>query len=164
MVDNLYKCVESLPNCRIQYNGWPADIIPFTYNGDEHYCGHRPLVPISAHVAAFQLLIALSIGATLQIRARKYTHNPNTLFKSAISLAQHVFDGISLPILQAVLLLALHSLMDPEGCNIWTLIHIATAHSIDLGIHREVGDSNKFSALSVQMRRRIFYCVYTLDR
>lgn len=115
-------------------------------------------------MAAFQLFVALSIGATLQIRKRKYNHNPSTFFKSAISLSKHVFGTISMPVLQSVLLLIVHSLIDPEGCNnVWTLTHIAMAHGIDLGIHREVGDSGKFSTLA-EMRRRIFFCAYSLDR
>ncbi|KAH6708928.1 transcription factor domain-containing protein [Leptodontidium sp. MPI-SDFR-AT-0119] len=87
------------------------------------------------------------------------------LFKSAISLSKHVFGTISMPVLQSVLLLIVHSLIDPDGCNnVWTLTHIAMAHSIDLGIHREVGNSGKFSGLAAEMRRRVFFCAYSLDR
>ena len=164
VVDSLYQCASNRLNSLIQYNGWPSTIDAFDYNGEEYVSyGHR-LMPISAHVAAFQLLIALSIGATLQIRSRKYTHNPTIFFKSAISLAEHVFGTISLPVLQAVLLLILHSLITPEGCDVWVLTHIAMAHAIDLGLHREIGSSGRFTRVAVEMRRRIFFCVYSLDR
>ncbi|PVH85582.1 hypothetical protein DL98DRAFT_48820 [Cadophora sp. DSE1049] len=165
IVDALYQCVSCPVETPIQYNGWPSTVQPFAYNGEEHtYRGNR-VIPISAHVAAFQLLVALSIGATLQIRKKKYSHSPGTFFNSAISLSKNVFGSISIPVLQSVLLLIVHSLIDPDGCNnVWTLTHIAMAHGIDLGIHREVGNSGKFSILAAEMRRRIFFCVYSLDR
>ncbi|CZR52007.1 uncharacterized protein PAC_01884 [Phialocephala subalpina] len=164
IVDALYQCVLNPPDTPIQYNGWPSTVAPFDYNGEEHISPGRQLIPISAHVAAFQYFVALSIGATLQIRSRKYSHNPEKFFNSAISLSTHVFGTISLPVLQAVLLLIVHSLIDPAGCNVWTLTHAAMAHAVDLGIHREVSTSGKFSNLAVQMRRRVFLCVYSCDR
>jgi hypothetical protein len=163
IVDALYQCASSPSDTPIQYNGWPSNVEPFEYNGEE-CSGPGRLIPISAHVAAFQLLITLSIGATVQIRNRKYSHNPGLFFNSAISLSKHVFGTISLPVLQAILLLIVHSLIDPEGCNVWMLTHIAMAQVVDLGIHREVGGSGKFSNIAVDMRRRVFFCVYSLDR
>ncbi|RDW61670.1 hypothetical protein BP5796_11562 [Coleophoma crateriformis] len=163
-VDALYHCAAAPEKASFQYNGWPTNIPPFPYNGEEYILQGQKLITISAHVAAFQLLIALSIGATLQIRSRKYTHNPKAFFNSAISISNHVFDSISLPVLQAVLLTIVHSLIDPDGCDAWTLTHIAMAHAVDLGIHREVSrSSDRFSPTSIEIRRRVFYCVYSLD-
>ena len=114
VVDSLYQCASNQLTSPIQYNGWPSTIDAFDYNGEEYLShGHR-LIPISAHVAAFQLFIALSIGATLQIRRRKYTHDPTIFFKSAISLSEHVFGTISLPVLQSSLAVDLTQL-DKSG-------------------------------------------------
>jgi hypothetical protein len=164
VVDALYECMVAPKDSPIQYNGWPTAVLPFTYNGEEHMSHGRKLIPVSAHVAAFQLFLVLSIGATLQIRRRKYNHNPATFFRAAVGISDHVFGIISLPVLQAILLLIIHSFIDPEGCDVWTLTHIAMAHAVDLGIHREVGSSGKFNQTAVDMRRRIFFCAYALDR
>ena len=133
IVDALYQCISCTAETPIQYNGWPSTVQPFAYNGEEHTYRRNRVIPISAHVAAFQLLVALSIGATLQIRKKKYSHSPGAFFTSAISLSKNVFGSISIPVLQSVLLLIVHSLIDPDGCNnVWTLTHIAMAHGIDL--------------------------------
>lgn len=164
MVDALYICAATEPPLLLQHNGWPQTVKAFDCNGEEHVSNGRKLIPVPVHVAAFQLLLVLSIGATLRIRRRLYHHDPEMFFSSAMSLSNHVFKGISLPSLQAILVLLVHSLVGPSGNDIWTLAHLAMAHSIDLGIHREIGDNLKFSKVAVDMRRRIFFCVYTFDR
>ncbi|KAH8807396.1 fungal-specific transcription factor domain-containing protein [Xylogone sp. PMI_703] len=164
MVNSLYICAASETRCPLQHNGWPADLQAFDCNGEEHISNGRKLIPTPVHVAAFQVFLALSIGATLQIRRRAYFHNPGTFFNSAMSLSNYVFNSISLPSLQAILLLLVHSLVEPGGPDIWTLTHLAMAHSIDLGFHREVGDNMKFSRVAIEMRRRIFFSIYTFDR
>lgn len=164
MIDSLYICAASEPRCLLQHNGWPVTVQPFDYNGEEHISNGRKLIPIPVHVAAFQLFLVLSIGAILQIRRRLYYHVPGRFFSSALSLSNHVFSGTSLPSLQALLLLLVHSLVEPGGPDIWTLTHLAMAHCVDLGFHREVGENMKFSRVAVEMRRRVFYSIYSFDR
>ncbi len=136
----------------------------FDYNGEEHVSNGRILIPIPVHVAAFQLLLVLSIGATLQIRRRLYHHDPESFFNSAMTLSKYVFNSISLSSLQAILILLVYSLVGPSRHDIWTLSHLVMAHSVDMGIHREIGDNLKLSKVAIEMRRRIFFCVYSFDR
>lgn len=164
MVDALYTCAATEPPFLLQHNGWPESVKAFEYNGEEHVSNGHKLIPVPVHVAAFELLLVLSIGATLQTRRRLYHHNPETFSNSAMSLSKYVFNSISLPSLQAILLLLVHSLVGPSGNDIWTLSHLAMAHSIDLGIHREVGDNLKLSKVAVETRRRVFFSVYAFDR
>jgi hypothetical protein len=164
VVDALYDYIAEPTHSSAQNNGWSSSVKPFPYNGEEDISGSQKTIPISIHVAAFQLLLALSIGATLQIRSRRYSHNPKIFFQAATSLSNHVFGTISLPILQSILLVVVHSLIDPDGYDVWTLIHIAMAHAVDLGIHREASKSGLFGSTAIEIRRRVFYCIYSLDR
>jgi hypothetical protein len=164
MVDALYVCAATGPCPLLQHNGWPATVQPFDCNGEEHISNGRKLIPIPVDVATFQLLVVLSIGANLQIRRRLYHHNPGTFHSSGMLLSDQVLNSISLPSLQAILLLLVHSLVGPGGAEIWTLTRLAMSHCVDLGIHREIGDSMKFSKVAVEMRRRIFFSVYSFDR
>lgn len=164
MVDALYVCAATEPRSLLQHNGWPATARAFDYNGEEQVSNGRKLIPIPVHVAAFQLLLVLGIGATLQIRRRLYHHNPEAFFNSALAFSGQIFNSISLPSLQAILLLLVRSLVEPGGTEIWTLTHLAMAHCVDLGLHREIGDNMKFSKAAVEMRRRIFFSVYAFDR
>lgn len=163
-VNALYQCTEEPVPTTYQRNGWPASVHPFSFNGEDYISNGQSLVPISVHIAAFQLLMALSIGATLQIRSRRYSHNPKIFFNAAMGMSSRVFGSISLPVLQCVLLVIVHSLIDPDGYDAWTLTHVAMAHSVDLGLHREASDSGLFSTSIMEMRRRVFFCVYSLDR
>ncbi|KAH8592216.1 fungal-specific transcription factor domain-containing protein [Bisporella sp. PMI_857] len=165
MINTLYQCIAATEiTASSKHNGWCANVEPFPYNGEEYLSEGQKRIPISAHIAAFQLLMALSIGATLQIRGRRYSHDPKLFFNSAIGLSSHVFGSISLPALQCILLVIVHGLIDSDGCDVWTLIHIAMAHVVDLGIQRETSNSDLFSPTAIEMRRRIFFCVYSLDR
>ena len=164
MVDALYMCAATEQSSPLQHNGWPEIVEAFDYNGEEHMSNGRILIPIPVQVAAFQLLLVLSIGATLQIRRRLYHHDPELFFNSAMTLSKYVFNNISLPSLQAILILLVYTLVGPSRHDVWTLSHIAMAHSIDMGIHREIEDNLKLSKVAVEMRRRIFFSVYSFDR
>jgi hypothetical protein len=164
MVDALYICAATEPYSLLQHNGWPDTLQSFDYNGEQHISNGRNLIPIPVEVATFQLFLVLSIGANLQIRRRMYRHNPETFFNSAMSLSDRVLSTITLPSLQATLLLLVHSLVVPGGCDLWTITRLAMAHCVDLGLHREVGERMKFSKLAVEMRRRTFFSVYSFDR
>lgn len=96
--------------------------------------------------------------------SRRYSHNPKIFFHSAIDLSNRVFGSVSLPSLQSILLVVVHSLINPGGCDVWTLTHIAMAHAVDLGIHLEASTSGLFSSTAIELRRRVFFCVYSLDR
>lgn len=64
-----------------------------------------------------------------------------------------------------MLLLAVQSLIEPAGVDVWTLSHVAMAHCIDLGLQREPGGtSTDDSAVVATVQRFIFYTVYSLDR
>ena len=164
MVNALYACAATEPPLLLQHNGWPKGVEAFDCNGEEHAANGRKLIPIPVHTAAFQLLLVLSIGAMLRTRRRLYQHDPEKFVDSAASLSKHVFSSISLSSLQATLILLVHSLVGPSCNDIWTLTRLAVAHSIDIGIHREIGHKLKLSKVAVEMRRRLFYCVYVFDR
>lgn len=81
----------------------------------------------------------------------------------AMLAASETFSNISVVSLQGILLLAVQSLIEPAGVNIWTISHMAMSHCIDLGLHREPNDS-EMSMTAITVVRFIFYTVYSLDR
>ncbi|OQE16481.1 hypothetical protein PENFLA_c027G02182 [Penicillium flavigenum] len=56
-----------------------------------------------------------------------------------MSTSSESFSRISVHSLQALLLLAVQSLIEPAGVDVWTFSHVTMAHCIDLGLHRELG-------------------------
>lgn len=69
--------------------------------------------------------------------------------------------------LQAILLLIWYSLLNPEKGSIWYLVGLATRTCVDMGYHNEHNlnvQIDKLDALELDMRRRLFYCTYKMDR
>ncbi|KUJ16071.1 uncharacterized protein LY89DRAFT_102668 [Mollisia scopiformis] len=64
---------------------------------------------------------------------------------------------------QMLILLAIYSLRDPRGPGAWTYIGLAMRTCIDLGLHRRT-PAKRYPLLNVEMRKRIFWTCYCLDR
>src|SRR5690606_30140735 len=70
--------------------------------------------------------------------------------------------------LQGVLLLAGYALLRPVAPGLWYIIGVAMRLAVDLGLHYEdAGLENELTgrkAYDRDMRRRLWWCVYSLDR
>lgn len=69
--------------------------------------------------------------------------------------------------LQAMLVLCLFSIMRPTVPGVWYTLSMALRLSIDLGLHTESNQRRngiELDAFDVDMRRRLFWCTYMLDR
>ncbi|GAV29333.1 hypothetical protein PMKS-002815 [Pichia membranifaciens] len=86
-------------------------------------------------------------------------------FKNAALL--HIEDAYSstnrLESLQAMLCLTLYSLMRPCVPGVWYLSGSSLRLCIDLGLHNE-SSSSSTEPTTIDMRRRLFWCCYSLDR
>lgn len=83
----------------------------------------------------------------------------DSLFLS-ISLTNNRLAG-----LKGILLLALYSIMRPAAPGVWYVLGTALRLAVDLGLHQEPAKAEKmWDALALDERRRLFWCVYSLDR
>ncbi len=78
--------------------------------------------------------------------------------------AEDVLHPGSIAGIQAILLLVQYSMLDPEMFSCWHLIGFASRVMVDLGLHKEPAAEIRMSKDELEMRRRVYYCVYTLDR
>ncbi|KUJ14911.1 uncharacterized protein LY89DRAFT_649498 [Mollisia scopiformis] len=62
-----------------------------------------------------------------------------------------------------LLLLAVFSLRANSGPGAWAYVGLAMRIAIDLGLHRQIAAMNKLG-LDVEMRKRLFWSCYTMDR
>ncbi|KAL4926351.1 transcription factor domain-containing protein [Aspergillus undulatus] len=162
----LRLCVESgLENTRnVDANGWPDDMPSFSYNGRYDRVGDKDATPISIFTAALHVFMVFSLAATMLTRNKNFDFSPTRFYKAAASAAPECLSSISLSALQSVLLFNLQGMMTPTNLNIWTLVHVAMSHCVDLGLHREPKDVSDMSPIALTMRRFVFYTVYNLDR
>ncbi|XXH00784.1 hypothetical protein Hte_007135 [Hypoxylon texense] len=90
---------------------------------------------------------------------------PEGLYASAETLFEHVMRLNSLESIQAILCCAMYSIRSPVGVSVWTLSGLALRQCIELGLHRKIPWSKvEHNVLKSQMRRRVFWCSYNLDR
>ncbi|KAJ5572752.1 hypothetical protein N7450_009736 [Penicillium hetheringtonii] len=159
----LYVCAETGYDESVDQNGWISSIDPFGYNGKMEFIAGRHYTPISIFTAVFHCFTVFSLSATILTRQKIFDHSPSRFQRMAMSAASETFSSISIPSLQAVLLLTVQSLIEPAGMNVWTLSCIAMSHCIDLGLQREPGDSDIPGPTKV-LQRFLFYTVYSMDR
>ena len=111
-----------------------------------------------------RMVLAISSAAASQNRGDA---NHQTAIRHVAASLTHVESVIhpgSISGIQALLLLVQYSLMEPEYFRSWDLIGMASRVMVDLGLHVEPAPESRMSKDTVNMRRRVFYCVYTLDR
>jgi Fungal specific transcription factor domain len=90
---------------------------------------------------------------------------PEGLYASAESLFEKVIQLNTLESIQAILCCAMYSLRSPVGVSLWTLSGLALRQCTELGLHRKIPWSNvESNFLKTEMRRRVFWCSYNLDR
>ncbi|KAM0545332.1 hypothetical protein ACHAPJ_011404 [Fusarium lateritium] len=61
-------------------------------------------------------------------------------------------------------MLITHSMLTPAEVNLWTLVHLGLAYCVEIGIHREQGQTNPEDFAIQQIRRFTFFTIYSLDR
>lgn len=88
-----------------------------------------------------------------------------SLYASAESLLDQILVSESLESIQALLCCAMYSMRATTGVSVWTLSGIALRQCTDLGLHRKTARaSTSASVLETQLRRRVFWVAYNLDR
>lgn len=86
------------------------------------------------------------------------------LVSEALAYAEEVLRPGSISGIQAILLLAQYSLVDPIRFRSWYLVGMAVKVAIDLGLHQDPPAEVSTNPDRLDIRRRVFHCIYCLDR
>ncbi|KAL8691979.1 MAG: hypothetical protein Q9218_002903 [Villophora microphyllina] len=124
------------------------------------YEGHA--APSDEWIVFFVLAIALASASTSAddgnyFEAVRYAG-------AALKHAKTVLLPGSLHAIQMVLLLAQYSIQDSHHFDSWYLVGAAARMMVDLGLHQDPPKSVKMNDTQLDLRRRIYYSVYSLDR
>lgn len=85
-------------------------------------------------------------------------------WKSATELRVRVLLGYGIEKLQNILLLLQYTLLVPKAGNLWQLSGSAMRFATEMGLYAEPNPSQEFDPLSLDLRRRIFWTCYCIDR
>ncbi|KAF7522656.1 hypothetical protein G7054_g12081 [Neopestalotiopsis clavispora] len=112
----------------------------------------------------FKLYMVYAIGAMLlQLTEKHTTSPPESYYMTAL---QHIFaarESRTTQNIEAMTLLVIYHLRSLSSFGIWYMIGLAMRTGIDLGLHRKQSETH-FDHATVQMRRRLFWSVYSLER
>lgn len=86
------------------------------------------------------------------------------LVAEALTYSEDVLRPGSIPCIQAILLLAQYALVDPGRFRSWHLVGMAVRVAVDLGLHQDPPVEMTLNADRLDLRRRVFHCLYCLDR
>lgn len=83
---------------------------------------------------------------------------------AALEHAESVLHPGSITSVQALVLLVEYAMLDPHHFDSWSLIGAASRAMIDLGLHQDPPKGTAMSKHKLELRRRVFWCVYCFDR
>ncbi|KAJ5668925.1 hypothetical protein N7462_009995 [Penicillium macrosclerotiorum] len=118
----------------------------------------------SDRFAIFKLNIVYAIGATMLQLSEKYAYTaPERFYTTALQYVPTMCEARSIENIEAMVLLVVYHLRTASSHGMWYMIGLAMRTAIDLGLHRKANEIN-MDPFTVQMRRRLFWVVYYLER
>lgn len=112
------------------------------------------------------LYMVLAIGSTGQSRSNKDQYYIDGLVwvGRALRYADRVLMPGYVSQIQALLLLVQYSMLDPAHFDSWQLIGFTCRAVVDIGFHQDPPREHQTDRKVLETRRKLFYCVYALDR
>ncbi|KUI62410.1 Transcriptional activator protein acu-15 [Cytospora mali] len=127
-----------------------------------------PLSVIASHdflVVYLVLAISVTLGSANDGHEERCMALSMSLFEEGI---RHLYSLPSFPSdiawLQTILLVLLYATVCPRSANVWVLSGAAMRSCLELGLHREPPDSMALDTEAIELRRRVFWAAYCMDR
>ena len=115
-------------------------------------------------IAALHLIYAAA-GRFLETTGETGSFRSERHYQAATNLLPEILTGHgSIQVVQILLLLAIYSLRAPRGPGAWTFVGMAMRMCIELGLHRKTKNPLALKAEDEELRRRVFWSCYCLDR
>ncbi|OXV12060.1 hypothetical protein Egran_00177 [Elaphomyces granulatus] len=111
-----------------------------------------------------RMVLAISSSSLSLRRGDNSSLNAMSLVSAALYHIEDVLRPGAIAGIQAILLLAQYSLIDPEHFRVWYLVGLAAKAMIDLGLHQDTPVELYLNDHRLNLRRRVFHCLYALDR
>ncbi|KAK6225216.1 fungal specific transcription factor domain-containing protein [Colletotrichum tabaci] len=112
------------------------------------------------------LYLVMAIGCTTLQRAGQIPNDTASKFDVAYAdIIQECLAREDLESIQILVLVALYSLFDPhKGISTWSVAGIVSRQAMLLGLSRRASEDKTLSAMEIELRHRLFWSIYVLDR
>lgn len=127
------------------YSSDPRKATPF-----DHFC--------------VRMVLAIANASTSDQRGDQYYLEGIGHIVAALEYQEDVLHPGAISSVQALLLLVEYAMLDPHHFDSWSLIGAASRAMVDLGLHQDPSKGAQMSKSKLDLRRRVFYCLYSLDR
>ncbi|KAL4923252.1 putative C6 transcription factor [Aspergillus undulatus] len=118
----------------------------------------------SERFGIFKLYLTYAIGATTMQLSEKYDYvPPERFYITALQQVPAMCETRSVENVEAMTLLVVYHLRSASSQGVWYMVGLAMRTAIDLGLHRKANEIN-LDPITAQMRRRLFWTVYYLER
>lgn len=111
-----------------------------------------------------RMVLAIAYATVSYQNDDKSQRQSLALVVGALDYAEDVLQPGSIIGIQGILLLAQYSLVNPMRFRTWYLVSMAVRVVVDLGLHQDPPEEVISSTSRLNIRRRVFHCVYCLDR
>lgn len=128
---------------------------------------YSPLVKFDFDFLVIYLILAVSatLGSAEVGHAARCLAFSESLFKEGI---RHLSNPAPFPSdmawIQVTLLILQYASINPKLGNVWILSGLAMRDCLQLGFHRDISESITLDPLEIDLRRRIFWAAYCMDR
>lgn len=129
---------------------------------DDFYKQDNRMIKESDYWLMFMVLAIGSAAQSKTLHDAYYDTGVEYLAK-ALQHADRALAPGNVTQIQSLLLLTIYSMLDPAHFDTWHLIGFTARAVIDLGLHQDP-PSSTLDRAALDMRRRIFYCTYAMDR
>lgn len=110
------------------------------------------------------LAIALASISRPHLSTSEIGKVAHDFWKSATKNLNNALNGRGIHRLQNILLLLQYTLLVPEAGNLWQLSGTAMRFATEMGLYTEPNPTQDFDPLKLDMRRRVFWTCYCIDR
>ncbi|KAK1635819.1 fungal-specific transcription factor domain-containing protein [Colletotrichum phormii] len=100
----------------------------------------------------------------LQLMKKPCYVDPQKHLMAAIEPMDYILEQHNLATVQLLLLLAVHGTRSPYGAGAWSQVRYAVTLCIELGLHRKQSGTSTHNPRDLEIRRRVFWSCYCLDR
>lgn len=111
-----------------------------------------------------RMVLAIASASVSEQNNDKMHQRAWAFVSEALTYAEEVLRPGSISGIQAILLLAQYSFVDPARFRSWYLVGMAAKVAIDLGLHQDPPTEVFTNHDRLDIRRRVFHCIYCLDR
>lgn len=111
-----------------------------------------------------RMVLAIAHAGKLEQRGDPHYTDAVGHVTAALSYAEQILRPGSIQSVQALLLLHEYAMIDPHHFDTWSIIGAASRAMVDLGLHQDPSKGTPMSKAKLELRRRVFYCVYAFDR